>query len=62
MHVSRKMTSFPRWANIRMRHFLKFRISAQTSSSAFREETSISIGTIQQCPSHIESLALGRAR
>mmetsp|Transcript_25464 Transcript_25464/g.83815 ORF Transcript_25464/g.83815 Transcript_25464/m.83815 type:complete len:274 (+) Transcript_25464:214-1035(+) len=49
--VSRKMTSCPLAPNMRMRHFLKLRISFHTSSSTTRVPLpECAIGAISQCP------------
>jgi hypothetical protein len=60
-HVSRNTHVFPLDANIRTRHFLKFRISSHASSSAALELGPWAMGAMTQCPGTSRP-ACGRAR
>mmetsp|Transcript_34920 Transcript_34920/g.85550 ORF Transcript_34920/g.85550 Transcript_34920/m.85550 type:complete len:211 (+) Transcript_34920:941-1573(+) len=48
--VSMKQHSLPCAANILTRHFLKLRISSNTSSSTARDDAACAMGEMMQCP------------
>mmetsp|Transcript_3599 Transcript_3599/g.13884 ORF Transcript_3599/g.13884 Transcript_3599/m.13884 type:complete len:201 (+) Transcript_3599:1525-2127(+) len=48
--VSMKQQALPSCANILTKHFLKFLISSQTSSSTAREDCACAMGAMRQCP------------